>query len=42
MTSNTYDSLGQLLTVKDPLNAITTFYYDIAGERQKRVCLMAQ
>ena len=41
MTSNTYDSLGQLLTVKDPLNAITTFYYDIAGERQKRVCLMA-
>ncbi|MEX3012469.1 hypothetical protein AB3538_07070 [Acinetobacter baumannii] len=41
MTSNTYDSLGQLLTVKDPLNAITTFYYDIAGRKTKRVCLMA-
>jgi YD repeat-containing protein len=35
MTSNTYDSLGQLLTVKDPLNAITTFYYDIAGRKTK-------
>lgn len=35
ITSYTYDHLGQLQTVQDPLNARTTYYYDNVGNMIK-------